>query len=78
MQTDSQTETAPPGSLHPAYAPMFSSRELRLSELRGKWAIKQQQAAQLASAIEVLANPKMQDRVALKVADKILNANIGP
>jgi len=57
----------------------MTTREIKLSELRAKWAIKQQQAAQLAAAIWVLDDKNMMDDViALKVADDICQANIGP
>lgn len=64
---------APHGS-----ARLFSTRQTRLSEIRAIWAIKQQQATQLAHAIEVLSDINMADDAALSVAEKILNANIGP
>jgi len=53
-------------------------RQVRVSELRAKWAIKQQEAAQLSAAITVLASPTTTDDVALSVSEKILNANLGP
>jgi len=53
-------------------------RQLNLSALRARWAIKQQQATQLAAAIRTLADVNLVDDVALATAEKILHANIGP
>jgi SOS response regulatory protein OraA/RecX len=59
-------------------ARLLSQRQIKLSELRAKWAIKQQQATQIAHAIDALADSNMTDEAAIDVAEKILNANIGP
>jgi hypothetical protein len=64
----------------PKSEPRFAvtPRQMKLSEARAHFAIKQQQVAQLGHAIEALADPKVADDIALKVADKILNSNFGP
>lgn len=53
-------------------------RSMLLSALRARWSIKQQEAAQLVSAIEVLSDENYADGPALEIADQILKANIGP
>lgn len=49
-----------------------------LSSLRADLAIKTQQCRQIESALDVLLDKRYESKVAMEIAKKILNANIGP
>lgn len=62
---------------HPEKAPASLRRRQKLSDLRARFAIKQHEANQLSSAIDVLVDNNTDDEKALSIADKIVNAPIG-
>lgn len=57
---------------------MFGTRRNKLCELITLWAVKQQQAAQYEESINALSDKRLDDATALKVAEDIVKANIGP
>lgn len=53
-------------------------RRAQVSQLRADLAVKAQQCRQLESALDVLLDQRYESKMAVEIAHKILNANIGP
>jgi hypothetical protein len=66
------------GNLKFDHSTGYDCRMARVSALRSELAIKTQQCRQIESALDVLLDDRYDHVNADKIANKILNANIGP